>query len=211
MVSVGELKRALAAGVDPKKIIFEGVGKSYEDILFAIKKNIRLINIESVEEIQMINEIGKSINKIINTGIRLNPNIDGNMLDKISTGKNTDKFGITVKDLNDIVLRIKDLKNIKIVGISCHVGSQIKNLNVFKKIFQFMKKTAKELINKKIPIKYVDLGGGIGIKYQSSDSIIKLESLRKLVASEFKNVPYKISFEPGRYLVANSGILITKF
>ena len=210
VVSVGELKRALAAGVDPKKIIFEGVGKSYEDILFAIKKNIRLINIESVEEIQMINEIGKSINKIINTGIRLNPNIDGNMLDKISTGKNTDKFGITVKDLNDIVLRIKDLKNIKIVGISCHVGSQIKNLNVFKKIFQFMKKTAKELINKKIPIKYVDLGGGIGIKYQSSDSIIKLDSLRKLVASEFKNVPYKISFEPGRYLVANSGILITK-
>ena len=73
-----------------------------------------------------------------------------------------------------------------------------------------MKKTAKELINKKIPIKYVDLGGGIGIKYQSSDSIIKLDSLRKLVASEFKNVPYKISFEPGRYLVANSGILITK-
>ena len=100
----------------------------------------------------MINEIGKSINKIINTGIRLNPNIDGNMLDKISTGKNTDKFGITVKDLNDIVLRIKDLKNIKIVGISCHVGSQIRNLNAFKKIFQFMKKTAKELINKKIDI-----------------------------------------------------------
>ena len=100
VVSAGELERSLEAGFDPKQIIFEGVGKSETDIKFAINKNIRLINVESLNEIKLINEIGSNLNKTINIGIRLNPDIDGNTLDKITTGKKTDKFGIRYKSTN---------------------------------------------------------------------------------------------------------------
>ena len=133
VVSVGELKRCLRAGVESQKIIFEGVGKSLEDILFAIEQNIRLINIESLEELNQINSITNSINKKVNVGIRLNPNIDSKTLDQISTGKKTDKFGISIDELGNIVNLIKQKNKLNLIGISCHIGSQIYNMEVFEK------------------------------------------------------------------------------
>ena len=102
VVSVGELERAILAGVEPQKIIFEGIGKTKQDITFAIEKNIRLINIESIDELERVNEVALNQNKKINIGVRLNPNIDGQTLDKISTGKKTDKFGIDTDKLNEL-------------------------------------------------------------------------------------------------------------
>ncbi|SVB64527.1 uncharacterized protein METZ01_LOCUS217381, partial [marine metagenome] len=210
VVSVGELKRALSAGVESQKIIFEGVGKSLEDILFAIEQNIRLINIESLEELHQINSIATSINKKVNVGIRLNPNIDSKTLDQISTGKETDKFGIAIDELSNIVTSIKQTNSLNLIGISCHIGSQIYNINVFEKIFKVMKNAAHKILQEGISIKYLDLGGGIGVQYMPTDPILNLEDLKNLISSNFSNVPYSISFEPGRYLVAKAGYLITK-
>ena len=139
VVSIGELKRALSAGVEPQKIIFEGVGKSKEDILFSIEQDIRLINIESLEELNQINSIASSINKKVNVGVRLNPNIDSKTLDQISTGKKNDKFGISIDELRNIVKAIKQSNNLDLIGMSCHIGSQIHNIVVFEKVFSVMK------------------------------------------------------------------------
>ena len=210
VVSVGELKRALSAGVESQKIIFEGVGKSLEDILFAIEQNIRLINIESLEELHQISSIATSINKKVNVGIRLNPNIESKTLDHISTGKKTDKFGISIDELENIVSSFKQTSSLNLIGISCHIGSQIYNMNVFEKIFNVMKNAAHKILQEGISIQYLDLGGGIGVQYMPTDPILNLKDLKKLIASNFSNVPYAISFEPGRYLIAKAGYLITK-
>ena len=210
VVSIGELKRALNAGVEPHKIIYEGVGKSYEDILFAIEQNIRLINIESLEEINQINSIANSISKKVNVGIRLNPNIDSKTLAQISTGKKTDKFGIAINEFTNIVSSIKQKSNLNLISLSCHIGSQIYNMDVFEKNFLVMKNTIHKFLKEGISIQYLDLGGGFSVQYKPTDPILNLEDLKKLIDSYFSNEPYAISFEPGRYLVAKTGCIITK-
>ena len=210
VVSSGELERALEAGFEPNKIIFEGVGKSEEDIRYAINKKIRLINIESFNEIKLINEIGKELNKTVDIGIRINPNIDGNTLEKISTGKNTDKFGIGIDTIATNISEIKAYKNINILGISCHIGSQLQNLKIFEKVFLTMKKIADEFLTYGVKLEYVDLGGGFGVNYSSNKDTLDIEGIGKLANMTFDKSGYKISFEPGRYLVAKSGVIITK-
>ena len=209
VVSVGELERVLSAGINPKKIIFEGIGKTKKDIAFAIEKNIRLINIESIDELQRIDAVALRQNKKINIGIRLNPNIDGQTLDKISTGKKTDKFGIDTDKLDDIFQVLKMSKNVNLIGVSCHVGSQIFNINVFSEIFQKMKTNAQIFIDKGHAIKHVDLGGGLGVKYNQDQEVLNLQLIKNEMDKYFSDVSYKLSFEPGRYLVANAGILVT--
>ena len=209
VVSAGELERAIIAGVNPKKIIFEGIGKSKKDIALAIEKNIRLINIESIDELERVNAVAIHENKKINIGIRLNPNIDSQTLDKISTGKKTDKFGIDTDKLNEIFQVLKICKNVNLIGVSCHVGSQIFNLNVFSEIFQKMKTNAQIFIDNGYDIKHVDLGGGLGVNYLQTQEKVNLQLIKNELDKYYHDVPYKISFEPGRYLVANAGILVT--
>jgi len=209
VVSLGELKRAISAGVNPKKIIFEGIGKTKKDITYAIEKNIRLINIESVDELQRINELAQSQNKKVDVGIRLNPNIDAKTLDKISTGKKTDKFGIDTNKLDNIFQVLEVSTNINPISISCHVGSQIFNINIFSEIFKKMKNNAKIFTDKGYAIKYIDLGGGLGVKYKKDEEILNLKLVKNEMDKYFNHTPYNLSFEPGRYLVANAGILVT--
>ena len=210
VVSAGEMQRAITAGFNPLKIIFEGVGKSKEDIQYAINGDIRLINAESINEIKLIDQIANSLNKKINIGVRLNPDIDGNTLNKISTGKKTDKFGINIDLLEEIILLIKSLKNIELRGISCHVGSQLNNLKIFKKIFTTMKKTADTILLNEINLKHVDLGGGFAVNYEKDENDFNIKDLGRLVKLIFNDDRYKISFEPGRYIVAKSGFIISK-
>ncbi len=209
VVSVGELERAITAGIKPEKIIFEGIGKTTQDITFAIEKNIRLINIESIDELERVNEVALHQNKKINIGIRLNPNIDGQTLDKISTGKKTDKFGIDTDKLDEIFQVLEVSKNVNLIGISCHIGSQIFSINVFTEIFQKMKTNAQIFLDKGYTIKHVDLGGGLGVNYHQDQEILNLELVKNEMDKCYFDVPYKLSFEPGRYLVANAGILVT--
>ena len=208
VVSVGELERAIQAGVNPKKIIFEGIGKTKNDIAYSIEKKIRLINIESLDELKRINEVALSQNKKVDIGIRLNPNIDAQTLNKISTGKKTDKFGIDSNQLNNIFEVLIVSSNVNLMGISCHVGSQIFNINVFSEIFKKMKNNAQIFKERGYEIKYIDLGGGLGVKYKKDEEILNLQLVKNEMDKYFNDTPYKLSFEPGRYLVANAGILV---
>ena len=209
VVSVGELKRALEAGFDPNKIIFEGVGKSDQDLLYAIHKNIRLINTESLEEIKLLDNLANEKNKIVDIGVRLNPDVDGETLSKISTGKKTDKFGIEFENLDKIIKLVKSCKNLNLIGISCHIGSQISKIEAYKNTFSQMKMAADKCIESGIDIKHVDLGGGFHVKYEDSDPDFNIDMVKEELDNCFTHTNYELSFEPGRYLIAEAGVTVT--
>ena len=209
VVSIGELKRALEAGFDPNKIIFEGVGKSEQDLLYAMHKNIRLINTESLEEIKLLDNLANEKNKNVDIGVRLNPDVDGETLSKISTGKKTDKFGIEFENLDKIIKLVKSCKNLNLIGISCHIGSQISKIEAYKNTFSQMKMAANKFIESGINIKHVDLGGGFHVKYEESDPDFNIEMVKEELDNCFTQTNYELSFEPGRYLIAEAGFTVT--
>jgi diaminopimelate decarboxylase len=162
VVSAGELLKTLKAGFKVKKIVFSGVGKTYEEIEIAIKKGVLLINIESESEANLIDKISRKMSKRVSVGIRLNPNVTGKTNKKISTGGKDDKFGLNYKDCLILCKKVNKMKNLKLEGISVHIGSQINSL----KPFALMLKVINKVINKtKINFKFIDLGGGVGIPY----------------------------------------------
>jgi len=210
VVSIGELKRCLHAGFPSNKIIFEGVGKSKDDLIYAMQQNIRLINTESIEEIKLLQKLASEKNKIIDIGVRLNPNIDGGTISKISTGKKTDKFGIEMNEIENIANLVSDFSNLNLISISCHIGSQISNIDAYKNTFKEMKKATDIFLSLGINIKHIDLGGGFHVQYKDNDPKFKIEDVKKELDACFNSSsPYEISFEPGRYLIAEAGILVT--
>ena len=207
VVSGGELLKALKAGIKPKKIVFSGVGKTEEELKLAIKKKILLINVESESEAILINKIGKKINKIIPIGFRLNPNVDAKTHKKISTGKAENKFGVSIKNFSSFYKKIKNFKNLKIEALSVHIGSQILSDAPYKKTLNVLSELIRNL---NIKLKYVDLGGGFGIKYNKQDKQINLNNYAKLVYNFKNKLNCNIIFEPGRSLIGNTGILVSK-
>ena len=209
VVSGGELRRALHVGADPKKIIFSGVGKSYEEILLGVQNNILSFNIESEAEVYRIEEIASSQNKIVDVGIRFNPEVDSGGHEYIKTGRKGDKFGISS---NDSLLKIADYiyqsKNLNLVGLACHIGSQILDLESYR----LTAKNIKELsINiKKIghKLNFLDLGGGLGIPYEN-DKTPSPEELISIIEEELIDIDEMIVLEPGRSISGNAGILLT--
>jgi len=207
VVSGGELLKALKAGIRPNKIVFSGVGKTEEELKLAIRKKILLINVESESEAILINKIGKKINKIIPIGFRINPNVDAKTHKKISTGKAENKFGVSIKNFSSFFKNIELFKNLRIDAISVHIGSQILSDTPYKKTLDVLLKVIREL---NIKLKYVDLGGGFGIKYNKKDKQVNLNNYAKLVYDFKKKLNCNIIFEPGRSLVGNTGILVSK-
>ncbi len=207
VVSVGELIKALKAGIKPNKIVFSGVGKTEEELKIAINKKILLINCESESEAKIINKIAKKSNKKVSIGFRLNPDIDAKTHRKISTGKANNKFGISIKNFSFFLKKIKKLKNVKLEALSVHIGSQILTDVPYKKVLTVLSKL---IINLDLNLKYVDLGGGFGINYDKKDKPINLKKYAHLVYSFSKKLNCKIIFEPGRSIVGNAGILVSK-
>jgi len=207
VVSGGELLKSIKAGIKPNKIVFSGVGKTEEELKLAIGKKILLINVESESEARLINNIGKKSNKKISIGFRLNPNVDAKTHTKISTGKAENKFGISIKSFSAFYKNIKQFKNLKIDALSVHIGSQILSDSPYKKTLTILLKVISDL---KIKLKYVDLGGGFGICYKKKDKQINLNNYAKLVLNFKKKLNCNIIFEPGRSLVGNAGILVSK-
>ncbi len=207
VVSSGELLKALKAGIKANKIVFSGVGKSEEEIKLAIKNKILLINIESESEANLINKISKENNKKTSVGLRLNPNVYTDTHRKISTGSSTDKFGLSKKEFVSLCKKISKFKNIKLEAISVHIGSQILSDRPFRKSLNIIA----DIINKtKIRFKFIDLGGGFGISYNKKDRKINLTEYSNLV-NNFKNkFKCKIIFEPGRSIIGNAGVLVSK-
>ena len=179
-------------------------------IKFALKKDILQINIESYEELVEVNEIAGNMGKNnINISIRVNPDVDANTHDKISTGRGEDKFGISIEKTKEIILSKAKFKNINVNGLAVHIGSQITNLKPFKNAFSKIRKLILFLNSMSIKIKNLDLGGGIGINY-SFNNQINLDEYVKLIEKNFKIFNVNIIFEPGRSIIGSSGILISK-
>jgi len=207
VVSGGELLKALKAGIKPNRIVFSGVGKTEEELKLAIKKNILLINVESESEAILINKIGRKINKIIPIGFRLNPNVDAKTHKKISTGKAENKFGISIENFSSFYKKIKQFENLKIDAVSVHIGSQIMSDVPYRRTLDVLSQVIRNL---NIKLKYIDLGGGFGISYSKKDKQINLNNYAKLVYNFKKKLNCNIIFEPGRSLVGNTGILVSK-
>ena len=207
VVSGGELLKALKAGIKPKKIVFSGVGKTAEELSIAIKKDILLINCESESEAILINKIGKRLNKKISIGFRLNPNIDAKTHKNISTGKADNKFGISIKSFINFFKIIKKYKNLKLHALSVHIGSQILSETPFNKTLVVLSNLIKRL---NLDLKYVDLGGGFGISYSKKDKPINLKRYADRVNKFSKKIGCRIIFEPGRSIIGNTSILVSK-
>ncbi len=207
VVSMGELMLAIKAGINPKKIVFSGVGKTFEDINYAIDKNILLINAESESEIRLIEEVSKLKKKKVQIGIRLNPNTDAKTLSQISTGKKENKFGVNKKTFIKLVAYCKNSKNIELKCLSVHIGSQILDHKPYEKMLKEISKILKKIDYK---FEFIDLGGGMGISYNESHKKLDYRKYSQAIKKSLINQKSKIIFEPGRSIIGNTGTLICK-
>ena len=207
VVSKGELMIAIKAGINPKKIVFSGVGKTTDEIRYAIDKKILLINAESKSEVLEIDRIAKLKKKKVFIGIRINPNTDAKTLSQISTGKKENKFGVNNKTLLELVSYCKNSKNIKLKCLSVHIGSQILNHRPYEKMLNVLDKTLNKLNYK---FEFIDLGGGMGISYDNKAEKLNYKRYNFAIKKFLKKNSSKIIFEPGRSIIGNTGVLISK-
>ena len=207
VVSIGELMMALKAGINPKKIVFSGVGKTSHEIRYAIDKKILLINAESKSEIIEIEKIAKSKKKIVNIGIRLNPNTDAKTLKQISTGKKENKFGVDEKTFFELVNFTNYSKNINLKCLSVHIGSQILDHKPYEKMLNVVNKIIKKSGH---TFEFIDLGGGMGISYEKNSKKLNYQKYNIAIQKFLKDQKTKIIFEPGRSIVGNIGFLISQ-
>ena len=207
VVSKGELVAALKAKIKPEKIVFSGVGKTIDELKFAINKKILLINTESENEIIEIEKIAKKNKRIVNIGLRFNTDTDANTLKNISTGKKENKFGLTKKNFLKILKKYKSSKFINITCLSVHIGSQIISHIPYKNMLGAVSKIIQQ---SKYKFKYIDLGGGMGIQYENNSKKLNYSKYNKLIKLFLKKNKSKIIFEPGRSIVGNAGYLISK-
>ena len=207
VVSIGELMKALKSGIKANKIVFSGVGKTSDEISYAIEKKILLINAESKSEILEIEKIAKSKKKKVSIGIRLNPNTDAKTLSQISTGKKENKFGVSEKKFLELVEYVKNSNFLKLKCMSVHIGSQILDHKPYEKMLNVLKKVIHKT---NFNFEYIDLGGGMGIDYEKNNKKLNLKKYELSIKKFLKKYNSKIIFEPGRIIVANSGYLISK-
>ena len=210
IVSGGELHRVLSIGAEPKKIIFSGVGKTKNEIQQGINSGILSFNVESESELYRIEKIADNIESPAPISIRINPDIDSGGHDYITTGRKGDKFGISdTRKVIDLCKHAHQSKNLKVVGLACHIGSQILDLDGFMKSADKIFELADELANFDISLEFLDLGGGLGISYKNEVPPSPLD-LISCLEDKFKNRRERLILEPGRSISANAGVLLTK-
>jgi diaminopimelate decarboxylase len=209
IVSGGELHRALAAGVDPGKIVYSGVGKRPEEIRAALRAGILLFNVESSMELGEINRIAGRLGLKARVGLRINPDIDPKTHPYISTGLKKNKFGIDIERAFQDYLRARELRHLEVIGVACHIGSQITEVDPFLDALERLKELIGRLEQAGIPIRYLDLGGGLGICYDQEEPPHPHEYGGKIV-DRLQGLKCTLILEPGRVLVGNAGILVTK-
>ncbi|HET6421525.1 MAG TPA: diaminopimelate decarboxylase [Geobacteraceae bacterium] len=209
IVSGGELYRALKAGIDPKKIVYSGVGKKDDEIEYALKSGILMFNVESEEELDRINEIAGSIGAKAGIAIRVNPDVDPETHPYITTGLKKAKFGINIERSLEQYRRAAAMANIEVIGIDCHIGSQLTKITPFVDTIRKLKRLIAGLGDAGIRLRYFDLGGGLGITYNDEAPPLPAEYGRAIV-NETGDLGLHLIFEPGRNLVGNSGIMVGK-
>ena len=211
IVSLGELERVIKIGAQPEKIIYSGVGKSEEEIIRSLEYGIHCFNVESFSELERINSIAAKLNKVAPVSIRINPNIDPGSHEFISTGVETTKFGINLKNMMDAFIYANNEKSIELLGIDYHIGSQIESLDPFKEAIVSVKKIVDQLKENNINIKLIDMGGGLGINYQNNDapSLNDFGKTINQVINDNELSDYDFIIELGRSIVGNVGYILT--
>jgi diaminopimelate decarboxylase len=211
VVSGGELKRARAAGVPADKIMFSGIGKTADELAAAIDEGILCINVESEPELELLSSIAVSKGRAAPISVRVNPDIDPKTHHKIATGKAENKFGIPISRAREVYARAAKLKGLKVTGVDMHIGSQITDLDPFGDAFTLLAEFVRELRGDGHAISHVDLGGGLGIPYRDdNEPPPRPEAYAELVKRATRDLNCRLIFEPGRLLVGNAGILVTR-
>jgi len=207
--SAGEFYRAVKAGVDPAKMILTGVGKTEEEIKLGIENNVKFIKAESEQEIYLIDKIAGELGKIAPVAIRVNPDVDPKTHPYISTGLAENKFGIDSKTAYGLFLKASKLKNIKLTGIDMHIGSQITSVKPFREAVEKLAEMFHQLKSDGVKLTHFDIGGGMGVKYKDETPFTP-DELAETLLPILSGLNCEVSFEPGRYLTANGGILVTE-
>ena len=209
IVSLGELERVLAASGDPGKIVFSGVGKSEREITRAIEEKIYCFNVESEPELERLQMIATRLKTTINIALRINPNVDPNTHAYISTGLKENKFGIDIRDIVPLCLKLSSLPALRLVGIACHIGSQILKLDPFLLALDRLVDIYRQLKDHGITIQHLNIGGGLGITYRNEEPPI-IDAYVKALQEKVASYPLDIIIEPGRAIVGNAGVLLTR-
>lgn len=210
IVSGGELYASLRAGVEPSKIVYAGVGKTVRELEYAISSDILMFNVESHMELDVLNDIAGRLGKKARIAIRVNPDVDPKTHPYISTGMKKSKFGVDIKSAKKEYEYAGKLKNLEVVGIHCHIGSQILDTSPYIEASQKVVELYHDLLKSGFDIKYLDLGGGLGIKYKPEQSNPEPTDLAQAILPNLKDVKAKLILEPGRSIVGNAGILLTQ-
>ena len=211
VVSEGELRRALAAGVPARKIVFSGVGKTAREMALALREGIACFNVESEPELELLSEVAKRVGQRATVSIRVNPDVDARTHHKISTGKAEDKFGISYKRAREVYARAAALPAIDVAGIDMHIGSQITELEPFAKAFKLMGELTEELRKDGHNIRHLDLGGGLGVPYRGTNDVPPHpDEYAAMVKKTLGHLNLKFVLEPGRMIVGNAGILVSR-
>ncbi|MBN2061935.1 MAG: diaminopimelate decarboxylase [Deltaproteobacteria bacterium] len=209
IVSGGELYRALKAGVAPENIVYSGVGKREEDIRYALQSNILMFNVESRQELYRLNSEAEKLGKRANMSMRVNPDVDPQTHPYISTGLRENKFGVDIEGAVEDYRLAAGLDNLNVSGISCHIGSQLTKVSPFVDTLKRLKGFIKKLERENIRIRYLDIGGGLGITYKDEVPPLPME-YAEAIKKELNDSDLTLILEPGRVIVGNAGILVTK-
>jgi diaminopimelate decarboxylase len=209
IVSVGELERVLAAGGEPSKVIFSGVGKRRDEIRQALALDIRCFNVESQQELERIDAIAGEMGKKAPVSLRVNPDVDALTHPYISTGLKENKFGIDIRSAQEVYQQAAELQNVRVTGIDCHIGSQLTELAPFIDALERVLELADRLERSGIPIDHLDLGGGLGIRYTEEEPP-EPDAYARLLDRHLEGRSYEIVLEPGRAIAGNAGILLIR-
>src|SRR5436853_421861 len=211
VVSGGELKRALAAGIPAEKIMFSGIGKTAEELAAALDAGILCINVESEPELELLSSIAASKDRTACISVRVNPDVDARTHAKIATGKSENKFGIPISRARDVYAHAGKLKGVRVAGVDMHIGSQITDLQPFDDAFALLSDFVRTLRGDGHTIEHVDLGGGLGIPYrEDNEPPPDPQAYAAVVKRATRDLNCKLIFEPGRMIVGNAGILATR-
>lgn len=211
VVSEGELRRALAAGVPARKIVFSGVGKTAREMAVALKEGIACFNVESEPELELLSQVANRVGQRAIVSIRVNPDVDAKTHAKITTGKADNKFGISYLRASEVYARAASLPALEIAGIDMHIGSQITELAPFEKAFQLMADLTRQLLAEGHAIRHLDLGGGLGVPYRGDNDVPPHpDEYGAMVKRVLGPLGLKLVLEPGRMFVGNAGILVTR-
>lgn len=209
IVSRGELMRVLAAGGQANRVVYSGVGKTYEDIEFALNQGISCFNVESISELSLINKVAAQLDKSAPISLRVNPDVDAKTHPYISTGLKDNKFGIAHEQALTVYEQAATMPNIEIVGIDCHIGSQLTEVAPFVAALDKIIELVHALADKGITLQHIDLGGGLGVRY-IDESPVSIDEFAAALLPKLTQLDLKVFFEPGRSMVANAGVLLTR-